>query len=111
MPRCAGNAAAGMRAGTAHIEPLQRPAIRPVAEHGARRPELVEAHIAEHDVAADKAELALQPLGAEDLAPDDRSAEAGGVRLDGIDDRIGGLAFFGIPITATRKLGRELLTE
>jgi hypothetical protein len=41
-----------------------------------------------HDIAADEAELALEPLGAEDLAADDRGAEAGCVRLDRVDDGI-----------------------
>jgi hypothetical protein len=37
-------------------------------QHWPRRPELVEAHIAVHDIASDQTEFALQPFGAEDLA-------------------------------------------
>ena len=51
-----------------------------------------------HDVAACKAEFALQSLGAEDLAAQNRRAKAGGMRLDCVDDAIGGCTFFCIPI-------------
>src|SRR3546814_3181765 len=88
MPRRAGDAAAGMRARAAHIKPLHRPAITAVAEHGARRPQLVEAHIAVHDVAADKPELAFEPLGRQPRLRDDARAEPRRVLLDRVDDAI-----------------------
>src|SRR3990167_8270920 len=62
VPRGAGDAAARMRTGAAHVEALQWSAVGGVAEHGPRRPQLVERHGAVHDVAADKPELAFEAL-------------------------------------------------
>src|SRR3546814_4669207 len=88
MPRRPGDAAAGMRPRAAHIKPLHRPAITAVAEHGARRPQLVEAHIAVHDVAAGKPELAFEPLGRQPRLRDDAGAKTRRVLLDRVDDAI-----------------------
>jgi len=49
-----------MRAGAAHVKPLQRSAVIAVAEHRARREQLIEAQGAVGDVAADQPEGALQ---------------------------------------------------
>ena len=55
--------------------------------------------------------LRSKPLGAEDLAAEDRGAEAGSVGFDRVDDRVGGLAFLGIPIAAVGQFRCELLAE
>src|SRR5690606_31412132 len=86
-------------------------AIVPMAEDRSRGPQLVEGHVAVHDIPAGEAELALEALGTEHLAAEDRGAEAGGVRLDGVDDRVGGSVLLGIPVATVRKLGGELLAE
>src|SRR4030088_3754679 len=56
----AGDAAAGMRAGTAMVEALQRSAIIGVAEHRPRREQLVQRQRTMEDIAPEQAELALQ---------------------------------------------------
>src|SRR5260221_1540732 len=66
----AGDAAAGMRAAAAMVEPLQRPAIIGVAEHRPRREQLIERQRAMKDIAAEQAELALQIERREDLPTD-----------------------------------------
>src|ERR1700750_26666 len=88
MARSARDAAARMRARAAHVEPLQRPAIGPVAEDRPRRPELSKAHIAMHDVAAHQPELALEIERRMDLPCDHRALEARRPTLDRIDDEI-----------------------
>src|SRR3546814_8177926 len=55
MARSAGDAAAGVSSGAAHVEALHRPPIGGVAKHGAGGPKLVQGHVAVHDVAADEA--------------------------------------------------------
>src|SRR3546814_11045022 len=51
------------------------PAIAAVAENRARGLELVEAHIAVHDVAADEPELAFEPFGRQARMGNDARAE------------------------------------
>src|SRR3546814_13747123 len=106
-----GDAAAGVGTRPAHVEPLHRPAIAAVAEHRARGPELVEAHIAVHDVAADEPELAFEPFGRQARLGSDARAEAGGVFFDGVDDAVGGGFLFVIPVPPVRPFGRELLAD
>src|SRR5579859_6113460 len=109
------HAAAGMGARAAHVQPLQRPAICAVAQDRARRPELIEAHIAVHDVAADEAELALQIERRVDLPRDHRRLEARRPALDGIDDEVRRLLAGIVPAARNSvlggQLGRELLAE
>src|SRR5258708_34434119 len=63
----AGDAAAGMRAAAAMVEPLQRPAIIGVAKHRPRREQLIERQRAMKNIAAEQAELALQVERRENL--------------------------------------------
>src|SRR5947208_4439418 len=63
----AGDAAAGMGAAAAMVEPLQRPAIIGVAEHWPRREQLIERQRAVKNIAAEQPELALQIERREDL--------------------------------------------
>src|SRR3546814_19087456 len=111
MPRRAGDAAAGMRPRAAHIKPLHRPAITAVAEHGARRPQLVEAHIAVHDVAADKPELAFEPLGRQPRLRDDARAEPRRVLPARVAAAIRRPPPLLIPSPPPRTFGRQLLAE
>src|SRR3546814_2040024 len=105
MARSAGDAAAGVSSGAAHVEALHRPPIGGVAKHGAGGPKLVQGHVAVHDVAADEAELALQVERREDHAAEHRCLEAGGIGLDRVDDRVGRRLAVGVPV----ELGGELL--
>src|SRR5262249_11105484 len=83
------DAAARMRACAAHIEAAQRPAVIAVAEHRARREHLPEIERAVEDVAADKAEGALEVERREDLPPDHRTAEVRRVAVDRVDHQVG----------------------
>ena len=60
VARCAGNAAAGMGAGTAHVEAFHRRTIIGVAHDRTRREYLIERQRAVHDVAARETEGAFQ---------------------------------------------------
>src|SRR5690348_10938189 len=57
------HSAAGMGAGTAQIQALQRHPVIRGADHWPRAEELVEAHLAVKDVAADQPEPALEEIG------------------------------------------------
>ena len=82
VPRQPGHAAARMRAGAAHVEPRERPAIIRMAEHRARREHLPEIERAVEDVAADEAEGALEIERREDLPPEHRALEVRRVAVD-----------------------------
>src|SRR3546814_9068487 len=77
----------------------------------ARRPQLVEAHIAVHDVAAGKPELAFEPLGRQPRLRDDAGAKTRRVLLDRVDDAIRRRFLLVVPVATARKFGRELLAE
>src|SRR5579872_3042390 len=66
----AGDAAAGMGAGPAMVESLQRAAVIGVSEHRPRREQLVQRQRAVENIAAEKAELALQIERGKNLSPD-----------------------------------------
>src|SRR5258707_11911988 len=72
----AGDAAAGMRAAAAMVEPLQRPAIIGMAEHRPRREQLIERQRAVKNIAAEQAELALQIERRQNLPADDACRKA-----------------------------------
>src|SRR5690606_41741816 len=106
-----GHASAGRGARAAHVEALDRPAVPAISQHRPGRPELVEAHIPVHDVAADQPEFAFEPLWAEPSLADDTGAKARRVFFDRVEDGIGGRLFFIVPVAAIGQLGRELLAE
>src|SRR6478735_8285777 len=87
MTRRAGDAAAGMGPRPAHIEAAHRPAIIAIAQHRPRCPELIERHMAVHDVSADQAELALQPKRGERAMAEHGLAKARREMLDRVEDR------------------------
>src|SRR4029077_1039523 len=72
----AGDAAAGMRAGAAEVQPLQRDSIAGVAEQRAPHEEMVEALLRVERVPAREPELPLQVDGREDLAMRHELADA-----------------------------------
>src|SRR5271165_3710201 len=71
VPRNAGDAAAGMRTGAAHVKPLERTAVIAVAEHRPRRKQLVECQRAVKNIAPGKTELALEIQRREHATRDD----------------------------------------
>ena len=77
MARRAGDAAAGMGAGTAVIKPLQRPAIVGMAEHRPRREQLIERQRAVENVAAEQSEISFQIERRQDLSPITLAANPG----------------------------------
>ena len=107
MPWRAGDAAAGMAARTAHIKTFEWSAICTVTEHRPCRPQLIEAHIAVHDIAASKAKFPFKTKRTEDLVTKDRGAKARRIGLYSVDDSVGCLAFVCVPVM----VGRELLAE
>src|SRR6266478_3435286 len=93
----AGDAAAGMGAAAAMIEPLQRPAIIGVAEHWPRREQLVQRQRAVEDVTAQQPELPLQVEWGEDLPPDYAGRKARRVSVHGGDHEIGDFLAMVVP--------------
>ncbi len=85
----AGDAAAGMRAGAAMVESLQGAAIIRMAEHRARREQLVQRQRAMKNIAAEQAELALQIERRQNLPPHDGCGEARRVLVHRRDHEIG----------------------
>src|SRR6266700_7849750 len=75
VARRSGDAAAGMRTGSAQVQPAHRRAVVGVAEHGPRRKELVERQRAVEDIPADHAELALEVERGEYFPGDDALLE------------------------------------
>ncbi len=89
-----------MGSGAAHVEALDRRAVAGVAQHRPRRPQLIQRHVAVHDVAADQAELPLQVQGREDHAPQDRRLEVRRPVVDCVDDQVGDLFAVFVPRAA-----------
>src|SRR5690606_36877652 len=85
---CAGDAATGMGAGSAHIEAGDRPAVIRVAKHGPRGKNLSEIERAVENVAADQAESPFEIERAEDLPPDHRRLEVGRIGIDRVDHQV-----------------------
>ena len=100
-----------MGSGTAHIKALDRRAVAGVAQNRARDPELIERHVAVHDVPAGQAKSALQVQGREDHSAQDRGLEVGRPVIDRVDDQVGGLIPRVVPRAPVGKPRRELLAE
>ena len=103
--------AAGVGPRTAHVEPLYGSPVGPVAQHRPGGPQLVQTHVAMHDIASDQPELPVEPFGTENLSPQDGGAEAWRDGLDRIDYGIGCSILFIVPIAAIGEFGRELLAK
>src|SRR6201999_289448 len=84
----AGYTAAGMCAGAAHVQPVQRAAVVAITQHGSRGEHLVERERTVKDIPADESERALQIQRALDLAPEDCGLEVGSVLVDGVDHQV-----------------------
>jgi hypothetical protein len=82
----AGHAAARVRARSAQIEARQRHAVVGGADHRPGAEQLVEAHLAVEDVAADQAEAALEVERRVDLPAEHRLARSRARGVDGGDD-------------------------
>src|SRR5438309_2938426 len=111
VARSAGHAAAGMGAGAAQIEALERHPVSRRANHRPRAEQLVEAHLAVENVAADQPEAALEVERRMDLPAEDRLTEAWGVRVDGGDDLISRLLPLLVPAPPRTEVVPEVLTE
>ena len=77
---------------------------------GPRSPELIERHIAMHDVAAGEAEFLLQVCRREAGAAQDRAAKVWRVFSDGIDHDVGNFLTRGRPV-AVGEDGGYVLAE
>src|SRR4051794_31284511 len=109
MPGRAGHPTARVSARPAQIKALQRHSIIGRADHRPRAEQLVEAHLAVEDVAADQAEPALEVERRMDLPPEHRLGEAGCMAVDGRDDRIGRFLALLIPASARPEIEAEML--
>src|SRR5581483_6791796 len=88
VARRAGDAAAGMGAGAAHIEAGDRAAIVAVTEDGPCREHLIEFEAAMHDVAAEETETALEIERGQRFVTQHRSRETRREPIDGGDHEL-----------------------
>src|SRR6266481_4775709 len=111
MARRTRDAAAGMRAGTAHVESLQWAAIVAVAQHGPGGKQLVQAERAVENVAADQTEGALQVERAHDLPAKHGCLEVRCVTVHQLDHDVGHFIAMLVPRGAVRQRRSDVLTE
>ena len=78
-----------MRAGAAHVETGERPAVVRMPEHRTRGEHLPEIERAVEDVAADQPEGAFEIERREDLSPEHRTLEVRRVSVDRVDHQVG----------------------
>src|SRR5579862_4217227 len=91
-----------MRAGPAHVQSGERPAIVTVPEHGPCGEHLIKTQHTVEDVTADEPEGALEIERAHDLTTDHRRLEIGCIRIHRLDHQIrDGLAMY-VPGCAVR---------
>src|SRR4051794_21563712 len=105
------DSAAGVRSGPAQVEALERHPVIRRADHRPRAEQLIEAHLAVEDVAADEPEAALEVEWRMDLPADDRLGETRRVRVDGGDDLVGRSLALVVPASACAEVVAEVLAE
>src|SRR5687767_10964665 len=98
-----------MRPRAAKVEARERHSVIGMTEHRPVRKELVEAHLAVEDVAADQAEAALEIERRQRQPADDAGGEARRKTVDMGNDRIGG--FIAARVPAAGNLVGEMLAE
>src|SRR5687767_14791658 len=98
-----------MRPRAAKIEARERHSVIGVTEHRPVREELVEAHLAVEDVAADQAEAALEIERRQRQPADDAGGEARRKTVDMADDRVG--RFVAPRVPPARHVIGEMLAE
>src|SRR6476659_10022343 len=111
VARSAGDASARMRSRSAEIEPLQGHPIIGGADHGPRAKQLIEAHLAMENVAADQSEAIFQILRRMNLATENRLGESRRMGIDGGDDLIRGLFALLVPAATRTEIIAEMLAE
>src|SRR5215212_6032976 len=88
VPRRPRDSSTWMGTGAAQIEALERHTVVRGADHRPCAEQLVEAHLAMENVAADQSEAALEVERRVDLPADHRLGEARRVAVDQSDDRV-----------------------
>ena len=111
VARRAGHAAAGVRARPAEVQALERHPVIGRADHRPRAEQLVEAHLAVEDVAADQAEAPLEVERRMDLPAEHRLGEARRMGIDGRDDLVRRLLALVVPASARAEIVAEMLAE
>jgi len=111
VPGRTGDSATRVRSRPAQIESLERHPISGRADHRPGAEQLVEAHLAVKNVAADKAEPALQVQRRMDLPAQHRLGEARRMRIYGGDDLVGGLLPLIIPASSRPEVEAKMLAE
>ena len=102
------DAAAGVCAATAEIQPLERGPVSRPPEQGTHREELVERLLAVEDVAAAQAECRLDVRRSENLPMHDERTEIRGKFNEGLLDALRQPLARGVPITPFQLVGRVL---
>src|SRR5205085_11543375 len=90
---------------------VERHAISSSSDHRTRAEQLVEAHLAVENVAANQAEAALQVERRMDLPADHRLGKAGRMAVHHCDDRISSLIALLVPGSPSAKVVTEMLAE
>src|SRR5262245_53716562 len=100
-----------MGAGAAMVKARHRTAVVRIAQHRPCREDLVERERAMEDVAAGKAEYALEVERTQGLVADNAVGKSGSVAVDGLDHEIGDAVTAIVPGDALRQLRRNMLAE
>src|SRR3954453_9351328 len=111
VARRAGHATTWMRTRTAQVKPFEGHPIVGRTDHRARAEQLVEAHLAVEDVAADEAEAPLKVQRRMDLPPDHRLRKTRSMGIDSGDDLVGSLLALIVPASARPKVVTKMLAE
>ena len=111
MPRCAGDAPAGMRAGAAQVEALERHAVVGRANHGPCAEQLIETHLPVEDVASDQSEASFKVERRVDLPAEYGLREARRMAVHCRNDRVGGFLPFLVPAAARSEIVAKVLAE
>src|SRR5688500_9609089 len=111
MAGSAGDSASRVGARAAQVQSLERHSIVRRADQRAPAAQLIEAHLAVEDIAADQSEAALEVQRRMDLPADHGLGETGRMAVDQRDDRVRGLFTLVVPAAAGAKIVAEMLAE
>ena len=112
MARRAGDAAAGMGSGAAHVEARQRPAVVAVAEHRPRREQLIQLSAPWKMSPPTRPKVRSRSSGLMICRPSTEALKFGRMRVDGVDHQVGHRLAMRRPTTApSGSCGRDMLAE
>src|SRR4051812_15569951 len=111
MPRCSRHPATRMSARAAQIKTLERHPVICSADHRAGAEQLVEAHLAMEDVAADQSKATFKVEWRMDLAAEHRLCKSRCMGIDSRNDLVGGIFPLLVPASTRSEIVPEMLAK